>query len=524
MLKASKRKRTLALVSALALATGLAACSSGTDNGEEGSGDAVLTIGVPGDTTGLGPLGVACGPTIYCYPAYDSLVNLTAEGEYVPGLAESWEFADDAHQTLSITLREGLTFSDGAALTGEAASASMNSFRSAPGPLAGNAFPIDSVTATGDLTFDIHYAFPSTEEHALAQLTPQNLVGALVGPDGIADPSTLETASDGIGPYTLSADDTVKGSVYTYVANEDYYDQDAIKYEKIEFKPMPDANSRLNALLSGEIDWAQGLTSEQASQAEGEGFQVSTGKLGRSPAGVQLLVLGNRASGPLADERVRQAIQYAVPRDQIATAAYGDTATPIGTLSSEGDEGYDEDLVYQYPYDVDKAKELLTEAGYPDGITLTALDASFFDPGNVLGQALASSLADAGITLDLTTSDAPPGDVVPQLGQYDTFVWALVGGTFTNAYFSFSEQGGIINPYQVPVDQDFLDLVSAAAAAPVDEQADLMKEATARLDELSYAVPVASVPVLQVMRGDIENVPSTFVTYELDPFQEGLSG
>ena len=257
-----------------------------------------------------------------------------------------------------------------------------------------------------------------------------------------------------------------------------------------------------------------------------KGFQVSTGNLGRTPQGVELLVLANRASGPLANPKVRQAIQYAIPRDQITKALYVSDATPTSSLVAEGDEGYSPADTGMYPYDVTKAKQLLAGAGYPNGVTISVLDASFFDPGNQLGQALAAGLKSAGITLTLATNSSPPGDVVTAINskKYDGFIWSLVGGTYTNAYFQFAEKGGLLNPFGIAPDPTLMGLINTASVAPTDQQASLMQKATERLDTLSWAAAVSVVPTLQVIGSNVSGVPATFSTYELDPFDPNSGG
>ena len=319
---------------AVALTAGLAAC------GSPASADDTLTVGVTGDTLGLAPLGGGCGPAIYCYPDYDSLIYETAAGQFEPDLATSWQFTDATHQTLLVNLRQGVYFTDGSELTGAAAAASINAFRSAPGPLAGNAYPIDSVTADGKYAVKIHYSTASTLDHALSQLTPQNSIGAIVGPAGVKNPASLNTTSDGIGAYTLDAAQTTAGSHYTYTANPRYFNKAAVRYRTVVMMPMADQSSRLSAVQSGQIDWAQGLTATQAESAQSSGLQVSTGSLGRSPQGVTMLVLANRASGPLTSLDVRQAIQYAVPRQQVTKVVYGEGATATSSITAQGDEGY----------------------------------------------------------------------------------------------------------------------------------------------------------------------------------------
>lgn len=496
----------------------LAACSGATGNNGSSSGG-TLAIGMASDTLSLNP--TSCAPPTYCFPAYDSLVHETSAGEYAADLATSWKFLDSGHQTLQLTLRQGAHFTDGTELDAQAVVASMNSFMKTPGPNQSNAVPVDKVTAASKYRVNVHYTTPVTYDFALWQLSGQNGLGTIVGPKGLANPKSLNTTSDGIGPYKLDAAATVKGSVYTYVPNRAYFNQSAIKYNKVVLKPMQNARSRLSAIESGQVDWAQAIPSTDVSAAKSSGLRISTGKLGAAPDGMPMLVLAQRKSGPLANVKVRQAISYAIPRTQIAKAVYGSSATPTSSMVPAGEQGYNSANTNLYSYDTKKAKQLLAEAGYPHGFSLTVYDPTVFDANNTLGQALASALAEVGIKVDLASSDAPAGTVAQQVGsgKYPAYVWnAGATGTFSLSEVNFSA-GAYMNPFKVAADPTLEKLVKKAGlAATRSEQNTLMKAATDRLDELEWAVPVASVPTLQATRKNVANVPSSFLTRELDPF------
>lgn len=513
-----QRRRGFALgCSVLACAVGLAGCSSGGDGAD---GDRrTLVIGVTGDTFTLNPQN--CAPVVYCAPAYGALIDQKPDGTFAPDLATKWDFTSAEHTTVRLALRDDARFDDGAPLTADAVVASLNTFRTTPGPGQANAQPVDDVKAVDERTVDIHYSAPVTLDYAAWQLTAQNGFGAIVGAKGIADISSLDTASDGIGPYKLDPAQTTKGAQYTYVPNDQYFNQAAIKYDKVVLKPMQNSASRLSAIKSGQIDWAQGIPEGDVDGAEAAGLRISEGKLGAAPAGMPMLVLAGRGSGPLADVRVRQAISYAVPRADIAPALYGSTATPVSSLVPEGAEGYDAAQTTRYDHDPAKAKDLLTQAGYPDGFDLEVYSPSFFDPGNALGQALESALGNVGIRVNLVASDAPPGDVVQEVGtmKHAAYIWnAGAVGTMSLAYVNF-QQGAYMNPFKMPSDPQLDALLKDATLAATPAEAnERMKAATARMDELEWAVPVAVVPTLQATREDVQNVPDTFYSRELNPF------
>ncbi|MFJ6651394.1 ABC transporter substrate-binding protein [Microbacterium sp. NPDC091313] len=512
-------RRSVTVAAAAALVLGLAACSGGTG----GSGDAtaatesdgVLTIALYGDPRDLDTAN--CVPAVFCNVAYDTLVRLSPkDGSIEPGLATSWEWVDDAHTTLRLTLRDDAKFNDGTPLTGEAAAASFTSYLTAPGPFAALSYPIASAAAASENQVDIVFSEPVTERYALYSLTGQNSVGYVVSPAAAADRTLIADKTDGIGPYKLDPAQTQKGVRYVYVPNPEYYAQDAIAYKEVVLQPMLDPAARLNAVRSGQVDWASNIAPSDQSTAEQAGLQISKGVYGAFSA----LALQGRDSGPLADIRVRQALAYAMPRDDIASTFYGPYATATSSMVPEGAEGYAEDDKDRYATDVDKAKELLAEAGYADGLTLEVFDPAFFDAGGVVGQAIASAYAEIGVTVTLVPFDGNPGEVALQSGKYDAMVINNGGnGISAGIYTMFRPGGGLVNPRQVPLDEELTAALRAAAqATDPDEQAQLAVAATERLDELVYAVPIAQVPTVQGVVAGVKNVPAEFSSITSNPF------
>ncbi|MER2133319.1 MAG: ABC transporter substrate-binding protein [Arthrobacter sp.] len=510
-------RRSLAAAAAVALAGGLAACSGGNSNPAEANAtgsDDTLTIALYGDARDLDTAN--CVPAVFCTVAYDTLVRLSPEdGSIQPGLATSWNWVDDTHTTLRLTLRDDARFNDGSPVTGEAVAASFMSFLTAPGPFAALSYPISAASAAGDLEVDIVFSEPVTEHYALYSLTGQNSVGYVISPAASADRSLIADKTDGTGPYKLDPAQTQKGVRYVYVPNPEYYAQEAIAYKQVILQPMLDPAARLNAVRSGQVDWASNVAPADQATAEQAGLTISEGVHGA----YSVLALHARDTGPLSDLRVRQALAYAMPREEITTAFYGPHATPTGSMVPEGAEGYVEGSEDLYATDVEKAKKLLAEAGYPDGLTISVFDPAFFDPGSVVGQALAGAYAEIGVTIDLVPFEGNPGEVALQQGNYDAMIITNGGNGISAAiYTMFRPGGGLVNPRQVPLDDELASLLTSAAAADPAEQADLAAQVTERLDELVYAVPIAQVPTVQAVVSEVQNVPEQFFSITSNPF------
>ncbi|MDX3193452.1 ABC transporter substrate-binding protein [Streptomyces sp. MN03-5084-2B] len=509
--KTTRRCVASVLAGVAALASGVSACSSGSSAG--GANGETLTISVSGDPLNLDTAN--CVPLVFCSVAYDPLIHISpGTGELQPGLATSWEWVDKEHRTFRLVLRQGAKFGDGAPLNGEAAAASLNSYLQAPGPFASLSYPLKGAQAAGPDKVDVQFAEPVSTHYALYLLAGQSGVGYVVGPQGAADRKTLLADTDGIGPYKLDPTQTVKSVKYVYVPNRQYPDQDAIKYAKVVLKPVMNPQTRLNSIRSGEVDWALNIAPTDLSAVTQSGASIARGPLGSFAS----MALIKRANGPLADERVRQALAYATPRQDIAPAIFGTDAVPTSSVVADGAEGHNAGDVNQYAYHPEKARQLLAQAGHADGLKLQVFDPSFFDPGSAVGQALKAAYAKVGVTLDLVPSDASPGVVAQQMGKYDAVIMTNGANGLSEAVFTMFRPMGLANPLGVPLDPQLTTLMRAAATAAPQDQEAKTKLATARLDELVYAVPIASIPTLQAISSKVANVREKFWTIEMNPF------
>lgn len=525
----SRFRATIAVTGMAGLALALAACSSSSSSTSASStstsstsanSNATLTVGVETDTLSLNPAG-GCSPTEYCDPAYDTLIHETASGTYEADLATSWQFTNASHTTFQLTLRQGVKFTDGTTLNATDVANSINRFLATPGTTVQEAGPAKDAVAVSEYVVDINYttAVPySFAENSIAQKSPFTMI---VGPTGLANAKSLDDSSDGIGPYKLDPAETVVGSVYTYVPNSLYFNQSAIKFGKVVLKVMQDPSSRLSAAESSQIDWAQSISLSDVSAAKSSGLSISQSPLGLGTSGVAELLLEDRTSGPLASQDVRQALEYALPRAAIASTVYGKYATATSSVIPEGVEGYNPADTNLYAFDPSKAEKLLAAAGYPNGITINVLDASAMDPGSVLGQALQSALAVSHIKLNLISDNASVGSVIEGLigKKYQAAIYmGPADDAFSNVTSDF-KPGTQGNAFATSEDPTLAALAQKAAlASTVSAENAYEEQITTRLDELAWAVPVASVPTEQATSTAISNVPSQYLTLDPDPF------
>jgi peptide/nickel transport system substrate-binding protein len=482
---------------------------SGTGGGASGG---TLTIGMAADVTNLDPAKAL--PPVYDFFAYDTLIHRSADDSYVPDLATSWRYVGSGNKTIHLTLRRSVRFDDGTTMTADAVAASMNRFLKTPGAQQVNAGPVADVTAVGPYTVEIRYRSPVPYTYVEQSLDQDNGFGMIIGPKGLANPTSLTGSSDGVGEYTLDPSATTAGAEYTYVPNPRYYNQAAIKYDKVVLKPMPDAASRLSAIESGQIDWAKSMPSTDQATGKSAGLHVQLG------GGItSAVLLEGSKSGPLASQAVRQAIAYAVPRQAILKAIYAGGGTVTSTVSSPGEQGYDQANSDPYPYNPARARQLLTQAGYSHGFTLSVLDSAVGDPQSALAQALASALSTIGISLQIHVFSGTAATyvtdtlsrryqvVVSPISVTDIYTIMnqdLASGTTGNA---FDLTDAVLNQL----------LARASGATTIAAQSTAMQQASDRLDQLAWVIPIVRVPGLELTSTSVKNVPSTYQTRDPDP-------
>jgi peptide/nickel transport system substrate-binding protein len=494
------RPRLAAVAAAAACALAMAGCSGG---GSGSHATTQLSIQFPGPPVSMDPAKAGNGgSTVFVSLAYDPLIYLSGKGELVPDLATEWGFTDNANKVFELTLRDGVTFSDGSKLTAEAAAASMNYFLKASGGLVGKVGPIAKVEAVAASKVRITYRNPTPE--AATTLTQFNGMGNIIGPKGLADPKSLLTSSDGTGQYIYDGASSVADSRYVYKKNPHYFQPDAQHFDSAVVRVINNPNAVLSAATTGQVQFASG-SSNTAAAAKSAGLKV-----GAAPFFNWSLNLVDRkgAVAPaLADVRVRQAIALAFDRPAIAKALAGTYAAGSNQVLLPGTVGYDKSLGYDY--DVAKAKSLLAEAGYPDGLKLTVLTESVIDVNNTYSQAIANALKDIGIDVKLQVQATGIAQFAADSlsKKYPALIFPTAGATM--AELNSQIMNGLFNPFGSSDSQ--LDDILQQAAAATDEQTRTAKyqQASKRLQDLAWTVPIFSTENIYYVAKGMENVESS---------------
>lgn len=304
------------------------------------------------------------------YYIYDSLFDLDENYELVPRAADSYDVSDDAC-TYTFHLHEGITFTDGTPLNADAV---VTNYQAAIDP-ANNwrrrrmfietidenteETRVDSCTAVDDLTVEFHLPKPYAPfMNSVTQFY-------LISPQALADSSwDYSKKSAGSGPYVL--EEYAQGDHVSIVRNEDYWG-DAPSIDRVDFRVVPEAGSRIAALQTGEATAIYPMPTDQVAtvRSAGDINMVSI------PSTTMRYVTLNTDYEPLSDVRVRQALNYAFDQQEYCNVMYSGAATPATSVLPEIVPGYKA----QTPYDVDldKAKELLKEAGYEDGFEVNII-------------------------------------------------------------------------------------------------------------------------------------------------------
>lgn len=349
---------------------------------------------------------------------YDCLVRLDTDGKtFVGMLAESWDWLDN--NNVQLNLRHGVLFHNGAEMT--SADVKFTLERMANSGFSKHLVSmITEIKIVDDYTLvltvtDNSAALLSSLAHQCAGIVCKAYTEALE-----AEGKTLSEAPCGTGPYMF--DHWTAGSECQVNRFADYYDDAySAKNEGLLFKYYPDQDSAVIALETGEVDVLLDVPSTAVSTLS-------------STAGINLLefesteltyIALNCSSGVFADQRLREAVAYCINRDnlvQVCCSGYGKpNFSPIGIAAI----GYTDTKV-QRATDIAKAKELMTEAGCPDGFTFTLLCYPALEKA---AQVVQAACQEAGITCNVQATEEAQLCAIAGKGQHD----AGMGYWFANA-------------------------------------------------------------------------------------------
>ena len=391
------KKKLLALFLALVMVGAvLPGCGDGSkDPGGQGNngktGEPVkggeITVGIAQDLDdSLDPhQTVAAGTREVLFNIFEGLVKPNSDGEMIPAVAEKYTLSEDG-TTYTFTLREGVKFHNGQTVTAEDVVYSINRCAAVPEgqekPLVAAFSAVKSVEALDEKTVAVTIAQRDLEfiSYMTAAIIP-------------ADYENQDTAPVGTGPFKFVSRTPQQDFVMERF--EDYWGAPAW-LDKVTYKICENADALVMNLNGGSIDLCAHLTSAQASQLN-QNFQVLEGTMNL----VQAIYLNNQAK-PFDNQLVRQALCYAIDRQGIMDMVADGHGTAVGSSIYPACTKYFlPELVDKYPHDVAKAKELLAQAGYPDGFDMTISVPNNYQPHMDTAEVVAEQLREAGINVTI---------------------------------------------------------------------------------------------------------------------------
>ncbi|WP_188726416.1 ABC transporter substrate-binding protein [Pseudoclavibacter endophyticus] len=424
----------------------------------------------------------------------EPLIFMSSDYELTPGLAESWELSDDGLE-LVFTLREGVTWHDGEPFTAEDVKFNFEEID----PVSSYSWSIESVLESIEIEGDTEVTLSLSEPfgpllEAISQhyMLPQHIYE---GTEYITNDANM--APIGTGPMMFESYSS--GEEVTLLKNPDYWGGE-IAVDRAVFPIMGDANSRAEALFSGEID--QGIVPfSQRPRVEEDPNTVFL----EETAHPQVVSLGFNALGEsLQDAAVRQAVYAAFDRENISDDVLQGLGEPARTFFPEAlgwANSPNVDLLEQFPHDVDAINQALDDAGFPRGdngerFTLDIRYSTARPDTAAIAEVAQSKLAEVGIGLNLMGSaGAVFAEAVFTDSDFDLVLIPNTSGAdpslaLANWYACNEEKLPSANPSQLCDDQIDAAVDAAAATSNVDERSEAFAAMSERAAEVMIYAPL----------------------------------
>ena len=478
--------RAMSLVLAAAMALSLAACGGNQENNGSGGGTAggyknTLTWAQGADVTSLDPHQGKETPAVQVNTQiFDTLVTVDPEtNEVVPQIAESWEQTDD--QTYVFKIREGIKFHDGSDLTAEDVKFSLDRARNSAAVSYIVNF-IEEVTVDDDHTVTVKTTAPYAP-------TLRNLAipFAAIVPKAVveADENAFIQNPVGSGPYKFV--EWNHGDHVTLKAFDDYY-AGKPETENLIMKVIPETSQRTIALETGEVDLAYDLAVNDIPKVNSDD-KLTVYEI---PSLTCWYVSMNMNKKPFDNPKVREAMSMAIDRQTIIDTINAGSGQTADAIIAPAVFGYYSTGVKEY--NPTKAKELLAEAGYPNGFS-TTLWVNDNQSRIEMCQAMQAMLLEVGVQCNLEVLEFGSFISRTTAGDHDLayFGWTTSSGDADYSYYSLehSTQQGAAGNRIFLADPDVDKLIEEARSnTNEEERKELYKELAIKLDEINNNIPV----------------------------------
>ncbi|QIK73294.1 ABC transporter substrate-binding protein [Propioniciclava coleopterorum] len=506
------RRAVVALVATIAVL--LSACTPGggqTGSPEPQASARTLVIGATAEPTSLDPTADAAvaGSQVMLYNVYETLVKVDSQGQLRPLLAQAWDVSPD-RLTYTFQLNHAAKFSDGTPVTADAVAKNIDRIKTQQ--VAAKLKTVMSIVAGTNVvdedTLEVSLSRPSV--NWLYEMA--STAGIVINPAGF-DEATTATA--GSGPLTL--DRWTPGDSISLTKAPSYWGTPS-RFDEVTFRYFKDPNAMNASMLSDQLDIISNL---QAPEALAQFSDPSRFTVLEGTTNGEVVMGVNNGGDPtdpnvpagtgnpaLKDVRVRQAITMAIDKKALVNTTWGGHGVVLGSMTVPTDPYY-EDLSTLFPYDPDKARALLAEAGATN-LTLRLKPAAL-PYATKAAQFIAAQLQQVGITVQVEELQFPARwrETVYDRADYDLTIVAHVEARDLSSFANPNYYWRYHNP-------QFDSLVTTADQGTVDEYVSGMKQASELLAQDAAAVWLFALPNLVITKPGITGVPTDAQSLSFD--------
>lgn len=475
----------------------------------------ILVFGRGADSTSLDPAIVTEGESFkVTQNLYDTLLNFGPQDTTIqPGLAKAWTVSDDG-LTYTFELEEGVKFHDNTDFNAQAVVDNVNRWKAGKEDAFyyfNSMFKAEGKDIIKDVVAEGEYKVIFTLSRPQAPF----LKNIAMSPFGIASPTAFKAAGDnfgtnpvGTGPFKFT--EWKPNDSITIEKFDGYWQEGLPKLNKVIFRSIPDNSARLNALIANEIDLADGINPSDGKTVEGN---ANLQLIERPSMNIGYLGLTNTRK-PFDNKLVRQAVNYAIDKQAILDAFFEGRAELAINPMPSSISGFN-DAISAYPYDPEKAKALLKEAGY-DGkeIELWAMPVPrpYMPDGAKVAEVIQKNLADIGMPSKIVTFEWATYLEKAKNGEADAFMlgWTGDNGDADNFIYTLLDKDNIgSNNYAYYSNEEVHELlIKAQSETDENVRNDLYKKAQEIIHEDAPWVPLAhSTPLLAAKAGVKDFLP-----------------
>jgi peptide/nickel transport system substrate-binding protein len=460
-------------------ATAGATVAAPSEAGAAQAGGSIIA-GMVGDLTNLDPFVMGFNNYPMMENVYDQFVRLNNEVQPSPGAIEEWEPSPDGTK-LTLKLRNGITYHDGSTATAEDVVECIK--RAGNSETGSNQFPnwqsVQDVSATGNDTIEV------TFEKSAAYIIPAMGFISLIRPPAF---ETLKSEEGGSGPFRVK--EWVPGDYLDLERFEDYWDTGLPVADTARVKFFDDDAAMVAALEAGTIDVALSLPPREYDRLK-DRFNIVRGQ-----DAANFYYLGMNPTMPPFDKKeVRYAMAHALDKATITSNVLYGISDPISIPWPEFSLAYSPDFEGMYPYDLEKARQLLVDAGYPDGFEFSIAVTNTFPEFSQFAEVFKASLAEIGCTVNIEPMDIAQWVPVLIEAKYGA-IFSFAGGTqwfptriTLSANFAINENP--VWPDGIPPAAYAEGISRTDASFDVEEQKAGMNQAVTSFMEEMWVAPIA---------------------------------